>query len=81
MQATMISTAQMIQIPRRPAARKSIGELLNQTRIEDPVWFAKFEDAHLHVNASADFMDAVDLISTAPCERLAGYVEGLYVNN
>lgn len=80
-QTTMISNAPMIQIPRRPAARKSIGELIEAAKIEFPEWVAKLDDSRLHVQAAADFDDVFELISTAPCERLAGYVEGLYVNN
>ena len=82
-QTTMISNAPMIQIPRRPAARKgkSIGELIEAAKIEFPEWVAKLDDSRLHVQAAADFNDVVELISTAPCERLAGYIEGLYVNN
>ena len=64
--------------------RKPIDELLAEVRITDPVWWALFEDAHLSVTASADLMDVLELIATAPGGpngRLAGFVEGLYVNN
>ena len=61
--------------------RQSIAELLDEVRITNPVWFARFEDAHLSVAASADPTDVLELNSTAPCERLRGYIEGLYVNN
>ena len=64
--------------------RQSIAELLDEVRITNPVWFARFEDAHLSVVASAALMDVLELIATAPGGpngRLAGFVEGLYVNN
>ena len=78
-----IANAPMVRVPlaRRPVQKKSIGELLDDARIDHPVWFAKLDDSRLHIAAAADFNDVVELISTAPCERLAGYVEGLYVNN
>ena len=66
------------------ARRKPIGELLAEVRITDPGWWALFEDANLSVTASADLMDVLELIATAPGGpngRLAGFVEGLYVNN
>ena len=61
--------------------RKSIEELLAEVRVTHPDWFARFEDAHLSVVASADLMEVVELIATAPSERLAGIVEGMYLNN
>jgi hypothetical protein len=81
--ATMIQNAPMVRVPlpRRPVPRKSISELLDDTRLEHPAWYNKLDDSRLHIAAAADFNDVVELISTAPCERLAGYVEGLYVNN
>ena len=61
--------------------RMSIGELLSDVRVSDPDWFALFEDANLSVVASADLTQVLELISTAPSERLAGLVEGMWLNN
>ena len=64
--------------------RKPISELLDNLRISHPEWMAAFDDAHLSVTASADVTDVLELIATAPGGangRLAGFVEGLYVNN
>ena len=64
--------------------RKNIDALLEEVRITHPEWFAKFDDAHLSVSASADLMVVLELIAEAPGGpngRLAGFVEGLYVNN
>ncbi len=63
------------------ARRKSIEELLAEVRVTDPDWFARFEDANLSVVASADLMQVVELIATAPSERLVGLVEGMWLNN
>ena len=66
------------------ARSKSITELLDEVRITDPIWHARFEDAHLSRVASADIRDVLTLCATAPGGpngRLAGFVEGLYVNN
>ena len=61
--------------------RASIDELLADVRVSHPDWFARFEDANLSVVASADLMQVIELISTAPSERLAGLVEGMWINN
>lgn len=53
-------------------------------RATDPQWFAAFEDANLSVVGSADLTTVLELIETAPGGpngRLAGFVEGLFVNN
>ena len=63
------------------ARRQSIEELLAEVRVTDATWFARFEDANLSVVASADLMQVVELIATAPCERLAGLCEGMWLNN
>lgn len=66
------------------ARRKPIGELLAEIRVTHPDWVARFEDAHLSVSASADLVEVLALAATAPGGpngRLAGFVEGLYVNN
>ena len=76
--------ANALMVPCLGARRRPIDELLAAVRITDPVWWALFEDAHLSVAASADLMDVLELIATAPGGpngRLAGFVEGLYVNN
>jgi hypothetical protein len=78
-----LANAPLVRLPLagRPVQRRSIGELLDDARIDFPVWYAKLDDSRLHIAAAADFNEVVELIATAPCERLAGYVEGLYVNN
>lgn len=83
MNTTSMTTAPMVRIhPRlRASVRPSIEELLEETRITSPAWWARFEDAHLSVAPSADLMTVLELIADAPCPRLAGFVEGLYVNN
>ena len=68
----------------RSARRKPISELLDDVRLTHPEWMAAFDDAHLSVTASADLMTVLELAATAPGGpngRLAGFVEGLYVNN
>jgi len=86
MHLNTMTNAPMVSVhPRRAAARKSIDDLLEDARTsaEHADWWFLF-DSHslLHVpGAAADLGLIVELISTAPSERLAGYVEGLYVNN
>ena len=60
--------------------RQPIDELMAETRITYPVWFAKFEDANLSCVGSPDLMQVVELIASAPSERLAGIVEGMWLN-
>ena len=60
--------------------RQPIDDLLAEIRITDPIWFAMFEDANLSVVGSPDLMQVVELIATAPSERLAGIVEGMWLN-
>ena len=77
------STAPMVRCA-GDTRRKSIDELLAEVRITDPVWFARFEDANLSVAASADVNDIIALLSDCPGGsngRLAGFVEGLWVNS
>ena len=82
MQTNQNHTAPMVRCDGRGATRrKSIEELLAEVRVTHPDWFARFEDAHLSVVASADLMEVVELIATSPSERLAGIVEGMYLNN
>ena len=83
MNTTSMTTAPMVRIhPRlRASVRPSIEELLEETRITSPTWWARLEDAHLSVaSSSPDPMTVVGLIADAPNERLAGFVEGLHVN-
>ena len=80
------ANAPMVNVhPRRAAARESIDNLLEDARTsaEHADWWFLFDShSNLHVpGAAADLGVIVELIATAPCERLAGYVEGLYVNN
>ena len=76
------STAPMVRcIGAGIVRRKSIEELLAEVRVTDAAWFARFEDSNLSVVASADLMQVVELIATAPSERLAGLVEGMWLNN
>lgn len=66
------------------ARRKPISELLDDLRITHPEWMSAFDDAHLSVVGSPDLMTVLELIASAPGGpngRLAGFVEGLYVNN
>lgn len=77
------STAPMVRCV-GATRRKPIGELLADVRVSHPEWIAAFDDAHLSVTSNADLMDVLELIATAPGGpngRLAGFVEGLYVNN
>lgn len=82
--ATTTINAPMVHVrPRRAAAeRKSIDDLLEDARTspEHGDWWFLF-DSHslLHVPGLADRGVCAELISSAPNERLAGYVEGLYV--
>ena len=62
------------------ARRTSIEDLLAEVRITHADWYARFEDSHLSVVASADLMEVIELIATAPSERLAGLVEGMYLH-
>ena len=65
------------------ARRKSIAELLDNLRITHPEWMAAFDDAHLSVVGSADVSEVLALIASCPGgseSRLAGFVEGLWVN-
>ena len=61
--------------------RKTIDELLADVRISHPTWWARFEDANLSGFGSSDVMQVIELIATAPSERLAGVVEGMWINN
>ena len=79
-QTNQATTAPMVRCHGGPR-RKSIDELLAEVRVTHPVWFARFEDANLSVVASADLMQVIELISTAPSERLAGLVEGMWINS
>jgi hypothetical protein len=82
-QMNQTSTAPMVRC-HGGVRRQSIAELLDEVRITNPAWFARFEDAHLSVTASADLIDVLALSASAPGGpngRLAGFVEGLYVNN
>ena len=85
MNTSTTMSAPMVSVrPRRAAERKSIDELLEDARTsaEHADWWFMF-DSHslLHVPGAADLSVVAGLISSAPNERLAGYVEGLYVNN
>ena len=65
------------------ARRKPISELLDNLRISHPEWMAAFDDAHLSVVGSADVSEVLALIASCPGgseSRLAGFVEGLWVN-
>ena len=69
------------------AARRKpipISELLDDLRLTHPEWMAAFDDAHLSVVGSADVSEVLALIASAPGGpngRLAGFVEGLWVNS
>ena len=78
--------APMVHVrPRRAAAeRKSIDELLEDARTsaEHGDWWFLFDSfSLLHVPGAADPSVVGELVASAPNERLAGYVEGLYINN
>ena len=79
-QTNQATTASMVRC-HGGTRRKSIDQLLASVRVSHPTWWALFEDANLSVVASADLMQVVELIASAPSERLAGIVEGLYLNN
>ena len=84
MQQTQLNTlAPMVRCAGGPR-RKPIDELLAEVRVTHPEWIAALDDAHLSVVASADLMTVLALVDTAPGGpngRLAGFVEGLWVNN
>lgn len=78
-----LMAAPMVRVhPRiRSGVRPSLDTLMEETRRTSPEWWARFEDAHLSVaSSSPDPMTVVGLIADAPNERLAGFVEGLHVN-
>ena len=63
--------------------RKPISELLDNLRTSHPEWMAAFDDAHLSVVGSADVNEVLALIASCPGgseSRIAGFVEGLWVN-
>ena len=72
-------------IARRPGARMqsplTLAELLEDTRINHPRWWAVFEDSRLAAPGAADLDACAELVSSSPCERLRGYVEGLFEAN
>lgn len=82
---TSPASAAMVRCIGAGTARwKSIEALLAEVRVTHPEWVAALDDAHLSVVASADLMTVLELIATAPGGvdgRLAGFIEGLYVNN
>ena len=80
MQTQVNSTIPMVRC-HGGVRRKSVDELLADIRVSHPRWYALFEDANLSLVSSADVAQVVELIATAPSERLAGLVEGLYINN
>ena len=81
----MHMNAPMVQIRRRtvmPPYRQSIDEVLDDARVCHPHWWFLFDECScLHVGGAAHFETVLELIETAPNDRLRGYVEGLYVNN
>lgn len=83
MNTTAITNAPMVRIqPRfRFRARQSLEALMDEVRLTSPAWWARFEDANLSVVGSADPRTVAALAADAPSERLAGIVEGLYLNN
>lgn len=85
MHMNTLMVAPMVPIhPRNRAsvARLSIDEELENARAEFPDWWILYDEfSLLHVPGACHLNTVVELIATAPCQRLAGYVEGLYVNN
>lgn len=64
--------------------RKSLSGLLAEVRISSPEWYSRFEDANLSVVGGVSLDDVLLLCATAPGGpdgRLAGVVEGMYVNS
>ena len=80
------TNAPMVQIRPRvrvaTATHRNIGEVLDDVRVSHPHWHFLFDECSLlHVPGAAHFETVVELLDTAPSERLRGYVEGLYVNS
>ena len=78
--STTINEAPMVVISRRRRS-PTIDELLQNARVEHPRWHAIFEDSCLAIPGAADLDACAELVSSSPCERLRGYVEGLFEAN